>query len=91
MYNKEQYFEKLKRVVVRDFPIFQKVCLEFHFISKPGFNRDEIMFAKQECLFKLNIETDEITIFYKFKIPLYAQPLNFDLNETQDIFIVASR
>ena len=89
--NGYDYFEKMKKIVVREIPIFKKVCMEFHFVNKPGYNRDEIMFAKQEYLFKLNLETNEINVFFKFKTPLNSQPLNFDMSLNQDIFIVASR
>ena len=52
-------FELKKRVVVKHLKIFENVCMEFHFIDKPGTeHRDEILFARQCSIFKLNIDTE---------------------------------
>ena len=59
-------------------------------MNKEGFHRDEMIFARKDQVFKLNLETEEITTYYKFREPLNRQPMNFDTNTNQDIFIVAS-
>ena len=45
--------------------------MEFNFINKPGMHRDGIIFAKFNEIFKLNLESEEVTTFYKFKEPLF--------------------
>ena len=80
-----------KRVVVKHMKIFENVCMEFHFLVKPGTtHRNEILFARQCQIFKLNLDTEQTTTYYQYENPLNLQPQNFDTNLSQDIFIVAS-
>jgi phosphoglucomutase len=39
-------FELEKRIIVKKMPEFEKVCMEFHFVNKPGLDRDEMIFAR---------------------------------------------
>ena len=55
--------------------IFENVCMEFHFVDKPDTtHRNEILFARQDCVFKLNLDTEVTTTFYKFENALNLQP-----------------
>jgi hypothetical protein len=51
-----------KRIVVKDLPIFNEVCMCFHFI-----NSHEILFVKADQIFKLNFDTEEVTTIYTFE------------------------
>jgi uncharacterized protein YjbK len=48
------------------------------------------MFANKTEVFVLNLTTEETQTIYKFKDPLNRQPTNFDINDQQNILIVAS-
>lgn len=52
-------FEQLKRVVVRDMPIFTKVCMNFHFKNtNDKEKKDTIIFCKQDEIFEMNFMTE---------------------------------
>ena len=48
------------------------------------------MFTNRNEVFVLNIEVGDIKTIYKFKNPLKRQPVNFDVNDDQTIFVIAS-
>jgi hypothetical protein len=76
--------------VVKDLPIFDKVCIQFHFKKgKPGIY-DTIIFSKIDCIFEMNFETSATKVIYKFQVPLTRQPEFFSLNDEQTIFVTAS-
>lgn len=64
--------------------------MSFHFEFKEGFERDTILFAKIDEIFKFNFVTQIHETIYKFKTPLKMQPQFFLPNDNQDIFIIAS-
>ena len=83
-------YKQIDRIVLRDNPVFEKVCAEFHFVDQEGKNRDRLMFANRNEVFILNVVVGDIQTVYKFKDPLKRQPANFDINDAQNIFVVAS-
>ena len=40
--------------------MFKKVCMDFYFKNQDGLNRDTIIFARQEQVFTLNWNTEEV-------------------------------
>ena len=63
------HFELHKRVVVKDFPEFNKVGMKYYF--KNFYDEPHtIVFAKMECIFELNFVTEEIEIIWMFRPPL---------------------
>jgi hypothetical protein len=75
--------------VVKELPIFNKVCMSFYFKHSSG-DPDTIIFTKFDQLFEFNFETEVIKTIYKFEVSLFSQPLNFVSNENQTIFCVSS-
>jgi hypothetical protein len=65
-------FNLIKRIIIKDIPIFTKVSMQFYFKNSksPGKDPNEIIFAKQDRLFSINIETEEITTIVKYVEPL---------------------
>ena len=84
-------FQQVSRTILKENPAFVKVCTEFHFVDSKAQDRDKILFTNRDSVFILNINTGDISVLYKFKKPLSRQPANFDINDSQDIFIVASQ
>lgn len=62
-----EMFEEVKKIKIFDNPVFHKVCMNFHFQVKTGFERDSIIFAKKDQIFAFNFMTEEVTTIYKFK------------------------
>ena len=53
------------------------VCMQYHF--KKGDN-NKIIFVKMEEIFEMDLTTEQITVIYKFQIPLLAQPMHFEMD-----------
>ena len=65
--------------------------MKFHFKKVPGqLEKDSILFAKIDCVFELNFVTGEHQVIYKFQNPLKRQPLFFEPNHDQKLFVIAS-
>jgi hypothetical protein len=60
----EVEFELSKRIVVKDIPIFTKVCMQYYFENKNTI--DSLLFVKADRIIKLNFETDAIETIYEF-------------------------
>lgn len=87
----ERNYEKTHRVVVKDIPIFNKVCMQFHFQQPPsGGEVEKLIFVKQDQVLTLNFRTEEIETICTFKSPLNRQPEFFQLNDNQSIMVAAS-
>ena len=72
-----------KRIVVKDMPIFDKVCMQYLF--KTPLQDEEVstlIFAKKEIIFELNFLTEETKQIYKFSKPFTMQPSYFVSNQT---------
>ena len=79
--------------MLRENPAFDKVCCEFHFVcsdNKEGSKGDAIMFTNKNEVFVLDITVGDIKTIYKFGNPLKRQPVNFDINDEQNVFVIAS-
>lgn len=76
-------FELIKRIIIKDIPMFNKVSMQYYFKNQksPGKDPNEIIFAKQDRLFSLNIETEEIKTIVEFIVPLTRQPEFFTMND----------
>jgi len=85
-------FKLIKRIIIKDIPIFTKVSMQFYFKNSksPGKDPNEIIFAKQDRLFSINIETEEITTIVKYVEPLTRQPEFFTMNDDQSASVIAS-
>lgn len=77
-----------KRIILKDIPFFKKVSMDYYFRNE---DYSRLIFAKQDQIFEMNIETEEITTIHKFNPALLCQPEIFRSNTNQDIFIAASR
>lgn len=80
-------FELHKRIVVKDMPDFNRVCMQFHFKKD---NNNVLIFTKMEEIFELDINTEQITTIYKFNPKLVLQPEHFEMDRDQNVFVVAS-
>ena len=59
-----------KRIVVKDLPIFEKVCMQYMFkIPLPGETYSSLIFSRKELIFELNFETEESSVIYKYSKP----------------------
>ena len=64
-------FNLHKRIVVKEIPIMNKVCMQFYFErTDKGKEPNSLIFVKQDRIIKLNFDTDEISTTYEFKDPL---------------------
>ena len=61
-----------KRIVVKEIPIFDKVCMQFFFKKSrsPEEEPDTLVFCKKDIIFELNFEEEFIETIFKFDIPL---------------------
>jgi len=59
-------FELAKRVVVKDMPIFTKVCMNYHFKNSTSKEKDTIIFCKIDEIFEMNFMTEQCLTRYKF-------------------------
>lgn len=75
---------------MKENPKFNMVCCEFHFVDKKDSLRSSLMFSNKTEVFILNLDSGDIQTMYKFKNPLNRQPANFDINEDQTVFVIAS-
>ena len=84
-------FELIKRIVIREIPMFNKISMQFYFKNtKGGKDPTEMIFAKQDQLMLINLDTEEVTTIVKFLVPLTRQPEFFTMNDDQTVSIVAS-
>lgn len=67
-------YELFKRIVVKDIPIFSKVCMQYYFENKKDGTKDSLIFVKADRIIKMNFENDQIDTLYEFKTPLNRQP-----------------
>jgi hypothetical protein len=59
--SKMDSFQLIKRIVIREIPMFNKISMQFIFKNtKQGKDPTEIIFAKQDQLMSINFETEEI-------------------------------
>jgi hypothetical protein len=65
-YNGEERdsFEPYTRIVIKDMPIFKQSSLQFHFMLKPGLNRDELVFARKDAMIAINFDTSATRVIY---------------------------
>lgn len=78
-------FEQVHRHIVKDLPIFQKVCMDYHFKYDDSMERDTIIFCKIDEIFELKFKVPEgeppvITTRHRFVTTLKRQPLFFQPN-----------
>jgi hypothetical protein len=89
--SKMDNLELIKRIVIREIPMFNKISMQFYFKNtRNGKDPNEIIFAKQDQLMMINIETEEINTIVRFVTPLSRQPEFFTMNDDQNVSIVAS-
>ena len=69
-------FELFKRIIVKDIPIFSKVCMQFYFENVNSIDEipSSLIFVKQDRVIKLNFLENVIDTIYEFKNPLLRQP-----------------
>ena len=84
-------FKVSKRVLIRDFPEFNRVGMKYFFKNtKVDKNPDTIIFAKMESIFELNFITKKVENIHTFDPPLLSQPDYFVADPEQRRFVVAS-
>jgi hypothetical protein len=65
--------------------------MQYHFKKfESGKDPVSIIFAKPDCIFELNLETEVIEIILNFTTPLLIQPNFFQMNSDQSICVIAS-
>ena len=90
VHGEKDTFKQIDRIVLKENPIFDRVCKEFHFVEQPGIERTAMIFANQNEVFELDIRSHQVHTRYKYINPLNLQPANFDVNDNQNIMVVAS-
>ena len=68
-------FVLYKKIILKDLEIFEKVAMDF-FFKENTFDGiyDTLIFAKKDCIFSLNFDTEETEVLYKLKDPFAFQP-----------------
>lgn len=80
-------YELKKRIIVKDIPLMNKVCMQYYFelFDKDGRKKQEIdslIFVKADRVIRMNIETEFIDTLYDFKENgLKRQPEFFQMND----------
>ena len=62
-----------KRIIIKEMPEFENICMQYHFkITKGDAVRDptHIIFARQERIFTLDLNTEQVQTVYEFDTPL---------------------
>ena len=64
-----------KSINLKDMEIFEKVAMDF-FFKEDNANGllDTLMFAKKDCIFTLNLDTEKTEVLYTLKEPFPRQP-----------------
>ena len=85
-------WEQIKRIVVKDIPFFNKVCMQYHFKNTASelVEPDTIIFVKKEEIFEMNFQTEQIKTIHKFKVEIRNMPTLFALSSSQQQFVIAS-
>lgn len=61
-------FELVKRVRVKELPIFNKVTMQFFFKNKgPLEEPNTLIFCKRDCIFTFNYMKEEISVVYEIE------------------------
>lgn len=61
------YFELIKRVRVKELPIFSKVTMQFFFKNRLlGNEPTTLIFCKRDCIFSYNFVKEEVNVIYEF-------------------------
>ena len=77
--------------MLREIPMFEKgICADFHFFEMDGKEPDRLVFCKACTIFSFDFITKKIKEIYKLQTPMTRQPLEFEPNEDQTIFMLAS-
>ena len=85
-------FVLTKKINLKDMEIFEKVAMDFFFTeNSPDEPYNTLMFAKKDCIFNLNFETEQTEVLYTLKDPFARQPQFFKCNESQKIILIASK
>lgn len=64
-------FEQTNRIVVKEIPFFDKVCMQYYFKDPaPGKDPTTLLFVKREEIFEMNFVTGDIKTLHKFKIEI---------------------
>lgn len=84
-------FSLVKRIMIKDRPDFKKISMQFNFKKSRGSNEPtRLIFARQDALIELNIETEQTKVLLVYDVPLTMQPEFFLNNQDQTISIIAS-
>lgn len=63
-----------KKINLKDMEIFDQVAMDFYFKEVDNAMYDTLIFAKKECIFSINFETEESKIIYELKESFEKQP-----------------
>ena len=64
--NQMDKFGLIKHFVIKGNPIFYKIAMQFYFKTLKGRDPQEIIFAKQDSIIIMNIETEEVNVIANF-------------------------
>jgi hypothetical protein len=86
-----ELFTLHKRIILKDIPVFDKVCMQFMFKNaREGRIPSTLIFTKKTQIFELNFDKETIKVIYQYSESFKIQPNYFVANDAQDIFVVAS-
>lgn len=64
-------YELYKRIVVKDIPVFNKVCMQYYFQNTPvGTVLNSLIFVKADRIIRLNFDNEQIDTLHEFVNPL---------------------
>jgi hypothetical protein len=90
--NEPDTWSLIQRIVIKDLPEFDKICMQYHFkIAKGGKDPTHLIFARQEKIFTLDFNTEAVHTLCEFEQPLTRQPEFFLMNDDQSVSIIASQ
>lgn len=87
----ENSFEIWKQILVRDEPMFDKVCMQFHFRRKSP--QTSVICVRKDCVFEYNYINKDSKVIYKLDETadgLQSQPDFFQINSQQTQMVIAS-
>ena len=69
---KGDVFQFIKRVLLRDNPKFENICMDFHFKNpRSGYEPSTIIFAKMDGIIEFDFEKDRVKEIMTFEEPLH--------------------
>jgi hypothetical protein len=70
-------YQQVDRVVLREIPFFEKVCMKFYFNRRQP---TQLIFARFDCIFNLELDSKATSVLYTYKDQFQYFPTIFATN-----------